>query len=109
MQKPTGKIHYLITCVDSHEKHGLEGLVIRKNSEVEAYRAMAEWAPILAEEWELLVYAICRVGGPNDPHEDGERISTRFFSGPKRGDDLRAEMLFKADWVGATELDPKYF
>lgn len=34
-------MHILITAVDSHEKHGLEGLVIRRETEEKAVLELA--------------------------------------------------------------------
>jgi len=96
-------MYYLITCVDSHAKHGTEGLVVENASEQEAYREMAEWAPILAEEWDMLIIGVSCVGGPYDPDEDGELLSTVSFGGPDRGAMLRSDMLWRARWTKMLE------
>lgn len=85
-------MHILITAVDSHEKHGLDGLVIRRETEEEAASELLEWASILAETWELIVVTIVAVGGPYDPNEDGELLSTFAVSGPDRAASLRDQM-----------------
>jgi putative AlgH/UPF0301 family transcriptional regulator len=94
-------MHILITAVDSHEKHGLDGIAIRRSTEKAAAKEMLERVPLLAE-WDMIVLSIVCVGGPLDPDEDGELLTKTTFYGPDRGRNLRDDLLHRINpksWV----------
>lgn len=70
------KAHILITAVDSRDKHGLEGVVVRAPTELEAYIEFLQWVQLLAEEWKTICVSISTVGGQQDPCGDGELLNS---------------------------------
>ncbi len=97
-------MHFLITCINSPTLHGLDGFVIRGACEQACYREMAEYADLLAEQWDILIVTICSVGGPYDPHEDGQLLSTTTYTGPDRAEVMRESLLFRNAWTKRVQV-----